>query len=67
MTKPSPPAEPTWDDVLGAIGEEFWKLAPAEFAAAAHRDLVFGVTWQDLMAAVENGVARCYPSAEEAS
>ena len=48
--------EPTWDDVLSAVGREFWKLAPQEFQESGHKDLVFRTTWQDLMYAVETAV-----------
>lgn len=45
-----------WDQILAAIGEEFWRLAPSWIVTSAHRDITFLVTWQDLMAAVERGI-----------
>jgi hypothetical protein len=45
-----------YDAVLSAISEEFWKLAPRRYRENDHVDLVFEVTHQDLIAAVENGI-----------
>jgi hypothetical protein len=67
-SNPEPVGEPevTWEQVIGSIGEQFWKLAPAEYAASRHRDLKFAVNWQDLIAAVDAGIADCYPETPEA-
>jgi len=58
-------AEPTWDDVYAAIGSEIWKLAPQTHRDAGHRDLTFTANWQNIMAAVENGITACYPDAAD--
>lgn len=54
-----------WDDVVRAIGRRLWELAPEDFREAAHMDLVFGVTMQDLLAAVEDGLTDAYESTSE--
>jgi hypothetical protein len=46
----------TWDDILNAIGRRFWSLAPEIIREQSARDLAFTVTWQDLIAAVQDGI-----------
>ena len=53
-------SEPTYEQIVSAIGARFWQLAGPSFAEFAHRDLVFGATWQDCMWAVEQGVRDAY-------
>lgn len=43
--------------VTAAVMAELWELAPDLFREDNHKDLVFGVTMQDLHAAVDEGVA----------
>lgn len=38
------------------IARRLWELAPEDYREAAHVDLVFGVTMQDLLGAVREGL-----------
>lgn len=48
---------PTWGEIWAAVGAEVWKLAPQDYQDSGHRDLTFLVCWQNVMEAVENGLA----------
>lgn len=51
---------PTMDVILGVIGDRLWTLAPQEHQDSAHRDITFGVTWQDVMQVVEDGLCAAF-------
>lgn len=53
----SEPANVAFDELVRSIAAELWKLAPITHQEAAHVDITFLVTMQDLFAAVENGIA----------
>jgi hypothetical protein len=57
---------PTYEDLLAAISDEFWKLAPDYIVEAAHKDITFPVCYQNLMGAVEDAFARCWARHEAA-
>ncbi len=51
---------PTLDEILSLIGQRLWTLAPAEYQEAAHRDLTFDMTWQDVMQVVGDGLCEAF-------
>lgn len=55
-----PSTTPTLDDILATVGERLWALAPDEHRESAHRDITFGVTWQDVMQVVEDGLCAAF-------
>lgn len=50
--------ELTWEEIEEAIFQALWTLAPREYQASADRDIVFGVTMQDLVAVVQDAITQ---------
>lgn len=55
MTETAEIDGPTFPDVYNAIGRRVWEIAGPAYSEGAHRDLVFGTSWQNVMEAVHQG------------